>query len=146
LELVGKNEVSAFYKDFAHSPSKLKATLDAVSEQFPDRKLVACMELHTFSSLNSDFLKEYHSGMDKAAIAIVFYSAHALEIKKMPPLSQDLIKQSFGRDDLMIFTDKDQLITFLQSLDWKDKNLLMMSSGGYDGLDFVNLSKELGIG
>jgi UDP-N-acetylmuramate: L-alanyl-gamma-D-glutamyl-meso-diaminopimelate ligase len=145
LELVGKNDVSAFYKDFAHSPSKLKATLDAVSEQFPDMKLVACMELHTFSSLNSDFLKEYRSGMDKADIAIVFYSAHALEIKKMPPLSPDLIKQYFGRDDLMIFTDKDQLIAFLQSLAWKDQNLLMMSSGGYDGLDFVELAGHLGI-
>jgi UDP-N-acetylmuramate: L-alanyl-gamma-D-glutamyl-meso-diaminopimelate ligase len=145
LELVGKNDFSAFYKDFAHSPSKLKATLDAVSEQFPDRKLLACMELHTFSSLNSDFLKQYHSAMYKADIAIVYYSAHALEIKKMPPLSTDLIKQSFGRDDLKIFTDRDLLTVFLKTQSWKNQNLLMMSSGDYDGLDFINLSKELGI-
>ncbi|MEI6852092.1 MAG: Mur ligase family protein [Bacteroidota bacterium] len=145
LELVGRNSDAAFYKDFAHSPSKLKATLDAVSEQFPDRRLVACMELHTYSSLNSDFLKEYHSAMDKADIAIVYYSAHALEIKKMPPLSPDLIRQSFGRDDLMIFTDRNSLVEFLQTQIWKNQNLLMMSSGGYDGLDFVGLSKQLRI-
>jgi UDP-N-acetylmuramate: L-alanyl-gamma-D-glutamyl-meso-diaminopimelate ligase len=145
LELVIKNEHAAFYKDFAHSPSKLKATLDAVSEQFPDRKLVACMELHTFSSLNSDFLKQYRFAMDKADIAIVFYSAHALEIKKMPPLSKDLIKQSFGRDDLMIFTERDQLTDFLRTQNWKNQNLLMMSSGNYDGLDFNALAKDLGM-
>jgi UDP-N-acetylmuramate: L-alanyl-gamma-D-glutamyl-meso-diaminopimelate ligase len=145
LELVSKNEHAAFYKDFAHSPSKLKATLDAVSEQFPDRKLLACMELHTFSSLNSDFLKQYRSAMDKADIAIVFYSAHALEIKKMPPLSKNLIKQSFGRDGLMIFTDRDQLTDFLQTQNWKNQNLLMMSSGNYDGLDFNVLADKIGI-
>ena len=134
-----------FYKDFAHSPSKLKATLDAVSEQFPDRKLVACMELHTYSSLNRDFLKQYHSGMDKADIAAVYYSAHALEIKKMPPLSEDLVRESFGRDDLMIFTDMNRLIAFLETQSWKNQNLLMMSSGGYDGLNFVELAGNLGI-
>jgi UDP-N-acetylmuramate: L-alanyl-gamma-D-glutamyl-meso-diaminopimelate ligase len=145
LELVGRSSDAAFYKDFAHSPSKLKATLDAVSEQFPDRRLVACMELHTYSSLNGDFLKEYHSAMDKANIAIVYYSAHALEIKKMPPLSPDLIRQSFGRDDLMIFTDRDSLVEFLQTQIWKNQNLLMMSSGGYDGLDFNALAVQLGL-
>ncbi len=145
LELVGKNSGAAFYKDFAHSPSKLKASLDAVSEQFPERKLVACMELHTYSSLNSDFLQEYHAAMDKADVAIVYYSAHALEIKKMPPLSQELIKRSFGRNDLLIFTDRDQLTAFLKTQTWKNQNLLMMSSGGYDGLDFAGLSQQLQI-
>jgi UDP-N-acetylmuramate: L-alanyl-gamma-D-glutamyl-meso-diaminopimelate ligase len=145
LELVGKNADAAFYKDFAHSPSKLKATLDAVSEQFPERKLVACMELHTYSSLNNDFLKEYHNAMNQADIAIVYYSAHALEIKKMPPLSPEMIKQSFGRNNLKIFTDREQLTAFLQTQTWKNRNLLMMSSGGYDGLDFIGLSKQLGI-
>ncbi len=145
LELIVKNEHTAFYKDFAHSPSKLKATLNAVKEQFSSRKLVACMELHTFSSLNSNFLKEYHGGMDAADVAVVYYSAHALEIKKMPPLSHPLIKDSFGRSDLLIFTDKVALIAYLKTLDWHNQNLLMMSSGGYDGLDFVELGRELGI-
>lgn len=143
LELIAKKQTCAFYKDFAHSPSKLKATIDAVKEQFPVRKLLACMELHTFSSLNRDFLKEYHSGMDKADVAVVFYSVHALEIKKMPTISHDLIKESFGRDDLMIFNDKNQLIDFLISQHWENQNLLMMSSGNYEGLDFKYLSDQI---
>lgn len=145
LELLGKNENSAFYKDFAHSPSKLKATIEAVKEQFPQRELVACMELHTYSSLNSDFLEQYKGCMQKADKAIVFYSAHALEIKKMPPLPENKVKASFGRDDIMVFTNKEKLAEYLESLDWKGKNLLMMSSGSFDGLDFVGFAKKIGI-
>jgi UDP-N-acetylmuramate: L-alanyl-gamma-D-glutamyl-meso-diaminopimelate ligase len=145
LELVGKNENSAFYKDFAHSPSKLKATIEAAKEQFPQRELVACMELHTYSSLNSDFLDHYNACMEKADKAIVFYSAHALEIKKMPPLPENKVKESFGREDIMVFTNKEKLIKYLESLEWNGKNLLMMSSGNFDGLDFISFAKKLGI-
>jgi len=143
LELLGKNENSAFYKDFAHSPSKLKATIEAVKEQFPQRELVACMELHTYSSLNSDFLEQYKGCMQKADKAIVFYSAHALEIKKMPPLPENKVIASFGRDDIMVFTNKEKLAAYLESLDWKGKNLLMMSSGSFDGLDLKGLVEEI---
>jgi len=146
LELLGKSEDSAFYKDFAHSPSKLKATIEAVKEQFPQRELVACMELHTYSSLNSDFLEHYHACMEKADKAIVFYSAHALEIKKMPPLPENKVKKSFGRDDIMVFTNKDKLVEFLESLHWKGKNLLMMSSGSFDGLDLKGFAEKMGGG
>jgi len=145
LELVGKNENSAFYKDFAHSPSKLKATIEAVKEQFPQRELVACMELHTYSSLNSDFLDHYNACMEKADKAIVFYSAHALEIKKMPPLPENKVKESFGREDIMVFTNKEELVKYLESLEWKGKNLLMMSSGNFDGLDLKAFSEKLEI-
>ncbi|HNZ42342.1 MAG TPA: Mur ligase family protein [Bacteroidales bacterium] len=145
LELLGKNEDSAFYKDFAHSPSKLRATIDAVKEQFPQRELVACMELHTYSSLNSDFLEQYKGCMQKADKAIVFYSAHALEIKKMPPLPENKVKGSFGRDDITVFTNKEKLVEYLESLDWKGKNLLMMSSGSFDGLDLLEFVKNLEI-
>ena len=144
LELVAKNPHAAFYKDFAHSPSKLKATIEAMKEQYPMRRLLACMELHTFSSLNNDFLKQYHAGMIKADTAVVYYSAHALELKKMPPLEPESIRGCFGRSDLMIFTDKESLTEFLKSQHWHDQNLLMMSSGGYDGLDFALLAAELG--
>ncbi len=143
LELLGKNENSAFYKDFAHSPSKLKATIEAVKEQFPQRELVACMELHTYSSLNSDFLEQYKGCMQKADKAIVFYSAHALEIKKMPPLPENKVKGSFGRDDIMVFTNKEKLADYLESLVWKGKNLLMMSSGSFDGLDLKELAEKM---
>lgn len=143
LELLEKSDDSAFYKDFAHSPSKLKATIEAVKEQFPHRKLVACFELHTYSSLNNDFLEQYKGCMHKADKAIVFYSAHALEIKKMPPLPEIKVKGSFGRDDIMVFTNKEKLVDYLESLDWKGKNLLMMSSGNFDGLDLKALAEKI---
>ena len=81
--------------------------------------------------------------MEKADKAIVFYSAHALEIKKMPPLPENKVKESFGRGDIIVFTDKEKLVKFLESHEWKDKNLLMMSSGSFDGLDFFEWSKNL---
>ncbi|HOY31363.1 MAG TPA: Mur ligase family protein [Bacteroidales bacterium] len=145
LELVAKNDHSALYKDFAHSPSKLKATIEAAKEQYPERCLVACMELHTYSSLNSDFLEQYKGCMQKADKAIVFYSSHALEIKKMPPLHEKKVKESFDRDDILVFTNKEKLVEYLESFDWKGKNLLMMSSGSFDGMDLKTLSEELGI-
>jgi len=144
LELLVKSEKSAFYKDFAHSPSKLKATIEAVKEQFPQRELVACMELHTYSSLNSGFLEQYKGCMHKADKAIVFYSTHALEIKKMPPLPENKVKASFGREDIMVFTNKGKLVEYLESLDWKGKNLLMMSSGSFDGLDIKEFAEKMG--
>ncbi len=143
LELIAKNGHSAFYKDFAHSPSKLKATIDAVKEQYPDRKLVACMELHTYSSLNGEFLKQYHDCMKNADEAIVFYSAHALEIKKMPPIPEELVRASFGRDDLLVYTRKDNLVDYIINQKWGNKNLLMMSSGDFGGLDFKEFSEKL---
>ncbi|MEI6124240.1 MAG: Mur ligase family protein [Bacteroidota bacterium] len=145
LELISKNAESAFYKDFAHSPSKLQATINATKEQYPHRKLVACMELHTYSSLNSDFLKQYEHAMNDADIAIVYYSSHALQIKNMPPLPQELVCKSFGRTDLKVFNCKDDLVSFLTTMQWKNKNLLMMSSGGFDNLDFKDLANRLPI-
>ncbi len=145
LELISKNETTACYKDFAHSPSKLQATINAAKEQYPERQLIACMELHTYSSLNSDFLKQYKDAMKDADVAVVFYSSHALEIKKMPPLAAELVKSSFGRSDLHVFNVKDELIAFLEAIEWKNKNLLMMSSGGFDNLDFKELAINLQI-
>lgn len=136
LETVFKNEHSALYKDFAHSPSKLKATVAAVKEQFPDRKLVACMELHTFSSLNPEFLKEYAGCMDEADVPVVYYNQHTLQMKRMPDLSPDQVKTAFANENLIIITEKERLLELLQSLHWQGSNLLMMSSGSFDGLDW----------
>ena len=141
LELVATGKHSTLYKDFAHSPSKLKATTQAVHEQFPNRKLVAVMELHTYSSLNKDFLKEYNGAMNTADIAVVYCSSHAMEIKKMPPLDEKLIKSSFKRKDLLIFNKPEQLTEFLAEQKWKNTNLLMMSSGSFDGLDWKALAE-----
>jgi len=136
LETVFNNENSALFKDFAHSPSKLKATVAAVKEQFPERKLVACMELHTFSSLNPEFLKEYAGCMDEADVPIVYYNQHTLEMKRMPNLSPEQVKAAFGKDSVIVITEKDKLVELLQSLHWQGSNLLMMSSGSFDGLDW----------
>ncbi len=142
LELVTKNNHFAFYKDFAHSPSKLKATTAAVKTQFPKRKLIACMELHTFSSLNEDFLKEYNGSMANADKAFVYFNPHTIEHKKLKPISVEQVKSAFG-GNVEIFTNSSQLIDELKNQNWTDANLLMMSSGNFDGVDFNKLGVEL---
>ena len=139
LELVKSEATSAVYKDFAHSPSKLKATSAAMKKQFADRKLVACMELHTFSSLNEEFLQQYAHCMDEPDTAIVYFSPAAIAHKKLEPITKEQVNAAFAREDLMVFTDSQKLQEYLQSLDWNDLNLLMMSSGNFDGIDFEAL-------
>lgn len=142
LERIGNNNTCSVFKDFAHSPSKLKATIQAVKDQFPERKLIACMELHTYSSLSSGFLEEYGSCMDRADIAIVYYSRHALQIKQLPDLSPDDISKAFKKDDIQVFNDSKALAGFLFSLNVDHTNLLMMSSGNFDGIDLKQLSQR----
>jgi len=139
LELVKKTASSALYKDFAHSPSKLKATSSAMKKQFSNRKLVACMELHTFSSLNEEFLKEYTESMDKPDIAIVYFSPGAIAHKKLEPITHQQVLTAFGRKDLLVFTDSEKLETYLNNLNWENTNLLMMSSGTFEGMNLENL-------
>jgi UDP-N-acetylmuramate: L-alanyl-gamma-D-glutamyl-meso-diaminopimelate ligase len=139
LELVKKTASSAVYKDFAHSPSKLKATSSAMKKQFSNRKLVACMELHTFSSLNEEFLKEYKGSMDKPDTAIVYFSPSAIAHKKLEPINKEQVLTAFGRNDLLVFTDSEKLETYLNNLNWKNTNLLMMSSGTFEGMNLENL-------
>lgn len=143
LELVYKNEHFNFYKDFAHSPSKLKATTSAVKEQFKERKLVACMELHTFSSLTEEFLNEYKGAMNTADVAIVYFNPHTIEHKKLKAITVDQVKKAFDREDLLVFTQSSDVTSFLKSQNWKNKVLLMMSSGNFDGVDFKALASEL---
>ena len=139
LELVKKTASSAIYKDFAHSPSKLKATSSAMKKQFSNRKLVACMELHTFSSLNEEFLKEYKGSMDKPDTAIVYFSPKAIAHKKLEPITAEQVLAAFGRKDLLVFTDTIKLEKYLNDLNWKNTNLLMMSSGTFEGMNLENL-------
>ncbi|RZV61716.1 MAG: peptidoglycan synthetase [Flavobacteriaceae bacterium] len=136
LEKIAESNNSVIYKDFAHSPSKVAATTNAVKEQYQDRTLVACLELHTYSSLNAEFLKEYKGALDAADTAVVFYSPHAVKIKKLEEVTHEQIASAFERDDLIIYTNPDDFKEFLfaQSLD--NKALLLMSSGNYGGLDF----------
>ena len=143
LELVKKTEHSVVYKDFAHSPSKLMATTSAFKEQYPDRKLVACMELHTFSSLNAKFLSEYNGTMESADEAYVYYSPHTIEHKKLAPISEQQVKDAFGTSNVQVFTDSSTLVDALKKMDWNETNLLLMTSGNFDGVDFKVLSDEL---
>jgi UDP-N-acetylmuramate: L-alanyl-gamma-D-glutamyl-meso-diaminopimelate ligase len=143
LELVSKSGSFNFYKDFAHSPSKLKATTAAVRKQFPTRHLVACMELHTFSSLNEEFLKQYAGSMDLADEAIVYYNPHTIAHKKLKEISPETVHACFGKKDLKVLTDSSQVTDYLKSKKWDNSVLLMMTSGNFDGVDFNLLASEL---
>lgn len=143
LELVKQTDNSVFYKDFAHSPSKLKATTAALKQQFPERKLVACMELHTFSSLNKTFLAHYEGAMETADRAIVYYNPHTLEHKKLPPITPQEVKEAFAGKNVEVFTDAAMVKEALKGENWSKANLLMMTSGNFDGMDFKELAVEL---
>tara|TARA_B100001758_G_scaffold247889_1_gene268209 strand:+ start:6708 stop:8033 length:1326 start_codon:yes stop_codon:yes gene_type:complete len=141
LELVKKNETCSIYKDFAHSPSKLKATSSAMKKQFKDRELVACMELHTFSSLNEKFLEQYKGCMDEPDKAIVYFSPESISHKKLNPITKQQVHTAFNREDLLVFTDIKELEKYLKSLNLYNQNLLLMSSGNFNGIDFTKLMK-----
>ena len=138
LELLKKSKNSSIYKDFAHSPSKLKATIKAMRQQFKNRNLVACMELHTFSSLNEKFLKQYKDSMSDADTAIIYFNPDAIAHKKLNAITKKQVHNAFNRDDLMVFTSSKELEKHLKHQNWKNKNLLMMSSGNFNG---INLQK-----
>ena len=143
LELLAKNSATAVYKDFAHSPSKLKATIDAVKQQFPDRQLISVIELHTFSSLNKDFLKEYEGSMNIADEAIVFIDQHTFSQKRIEPYDETAVKNAFGNEKLKFFNNPDIMVGFLQDINYKGKNLLLMSSGNFGGIDLNKLAKHV---
>ena len=145
LELVSKTNEFSFYKDFAHSPSKLKATTQAVKKQFEKREILACMELHTFSSLNETFLAEYNGAMNDADEAIVYFNPHTIAHKKLKPITEEQVLNYFNREDLRIFTNSNDLVIYLKSKSLKNHVLLMMSSGNFDGIDFKQLSTELNL-
>ncbi|MDC1197986.1 Mur ligase family protein [Algibacter sp.] len=141
LEKIAESKNSVAYKDFAHSPSKVEATTNAVKEQYENRTLVACLELHTYSSLNAEFLKEYNGALDAADVAVVFYSPQAVEIKKLEEVTHQQIANAFQREDLIIYTNPDNFKDFLFSQNFDEKALLLMSSGNYGGLDFEAVKK-----
>lgn len=143
LELFASNDSTSIYWDFAHSPSKLKATIDAVCSRYPNRKLVACMELHTFSSLNKSFLAQYANTMDEADFPMVYFNPHTIEHKKLDNITPDMVLRGFANENIAVFTDSDSLIIRLKEIDWSNKNLLLMSSGNFNGVDVRALAKEL---
>lgn len=142
LEKIAENEETVIFKDFAHSPSKVEATTRAVREQYADRKLLACLELHTYSSLNEDFLKEYLGTLEQADEAVVFYSPNAVKIKRLKEVSEAQIAKAFQRKDLLIYTEPEAFRDFLFTKNLENTAVLLMSSGNYGGLDFDDV-KEL---
>ena len=136
LEKIAETNNAVAYKDFAHSPSKVQATTQAVKKQYPNKKLIACLELHTYSSLNAEFLTQYQGALDAADVAVVFYSPDAVAIKKLEEISKEQIETAFKRDDLIVYTNPEEFKSFLVVQEFGDSVLLLMSSGNYGGLDF----------
>jgi UDP-N-acetylmuramate: L-alanyl-gamma-D-glutamyl-meso-diaminopimelate ligase len=134
LELVKSEPGKVVYRDFAHSPSKLKATIGAVREQFPGWNLIACMELHTFSSLNAQFLDEYKGSMDEADQAFVYFNPHTIAHKKLEPITTNQVCRAFGRSGLQTFSDPASLFAAVQASTIDKTVILMMSSGTFDGV------------
>jgi UDP-N-acetylmuramate: L-alanyl-gamma-D-glutamyl-meso-diaminopimelate ligase len=143
LEILEKGNNTSIFKDFAHAPSKLKATTNAVKKQFEDRKLVAVLELHTFSSLNKEFLSQYHDTFKHADEPIVYYNLQTIEHKNLEPISEEDIKKAFNSPNLRVFTSNDLLKEYLLKSNWKNKNLLLMSSGNFGGLNLTELAKKI---
>ena len=143
LELVKENDNVAIYKDFAHSPSKLKATISALKNQFPDRELVAAMELHTFSSLTSEFLLQYKGAMDMADLPIVYFNPKTIEHKGLKEITKEQVFSAFDREDIIICNKSSEVIDYIRTIKWENTNLLMMSSGNFDGINFDELANKL---
>ncbi|MDG1805001.1 Mur ligase family protein [Flavicella sp.] len=144
LEKIAETKSTVVFKDFAHSPSKVKATTTAVKNQYNSRTVLACLELHTYSSLNAEFLKEYVGALDKADKAVVFYSPSAVKIKQLENVSEEQIRDAFQREDLMVYTDPKEFKEFLFAQKLDDTALLLMSSGNYGGLDFEEVKEFVG--
>ena len=143
LEKSGENEQTIIFRDFAHAPSKVKATIEALDSQFPDRRLIAVLELHTFSSLNKEFMTEYDGSLEAADNAVVFYSNHALQQKGMPELKKEMVLDGFNKKDLSVVSNKEDLQKWLDLQNYKKANLVLMSSGNFDGLDVNKLSEKI---
>lgn len=142
LQKVTETTGFTMFKDFAHSPSKLKATTKAVKEQFSNRKVVACMELHTFSSLRQDFLPLYEHAMDAADVALVYFSPKVVAHKKLAPITKEMVQAGF-KGDVIVVNETSEVLQFINEIDWHDSVLLMMSSGNFDGIDYDQLGSEI---
>ncbi len=143
LEKVRENSVSTIYKDFAHAPSKVKATVKAVKEISPERDLIACLELHTYSSLSKKFLPQYKDSMKSAQLQIVYYNPEKMKGRNLEPLVESDIKESFNNPGIVVFDNAGKLEEFLGRQSLRNKDLLMMSSGNFGGLDLSKLSEKL---
>ncbi|HOW09664.1 MAG TPA: Mur ligase family protein [Bacteroidales bacterium] len=143
LQKLDENDRGIFYYDFAHAPSKVKATVEAVSSRYPGRNIVACFELHTFSSLNTGFIPFYRNTLGKATRAYVYFNPRQFEIKKLEPLSKDDVKLAFGGDNVEVFDNSAEMLTAIRHANFDNPVYLFMSSGDFNGCDLRSLSREL---
>lgn len=143
LEKIGENATTTIYKDFAHAPSKVKATVKAMKEIYPSRDLIACLELHSYSSLNKKFIPQYRDSLKAAQVPVVFFDPEKVKLKKLEALSESDILSAFASSNLKVFTDVEKLEVFLLEQSWKNKNLLMMSSGNFGGLRLPALAEKI---
>ncbi|GAA0880337.1 Mur ligase family protein [Algoriphagus jejuensis] len=141
-EILASSKNGILFRDFAHAPSKLKATVNAVKNQFPERRLISVQELHTYSSLNQEFLPNYAESMDAADTAVIYLNPHAVALKKLKLMDQATLREGFKRADLILFTESQALKEYLNSQNYTNTNLLLMSSGNYDNLDLEPLKAK----
>lgn len=143
LELLASNHNINIYRDFAHAPSKVKASVEAVKQQFPDRTLFGILELHTFSSLNEAFMPQFNGTFDQVDVGVVFYSNHALALKRMPELSAEKVLDGFNKPGLIVLNQKSDLQNWLSKQNFNNSNILFMSSGNFDGIDIHSFAQQI---
>jgi UDP-N-acetylmuramate: L-alanyl-gamma-D-glutamyl-meso-diaminopimelate ligase len=143
LQRLCRNKNGDAYLDFAHSPSKVKATVEAIAARYPGRDIIACLELHTYSSLNIGFLPQYHITLEKASFPFVYFNPHATILKKLPSLSIDEVKKAFGNTNIMVFDNSAEMFLFIRKQTFRNPVYLFMSSGDFDGINLQEMSEEL---
>lgn len=143
LQLLAQNTATSVYLDFAHAPTKVNATTMAMKNQYPERELVAVLELHTYSSLNAGFLQHYKDSMLTPDRAMVYFNPKTIEHKKLPPLTRKQVRDAFGRQDLEVSNSADELMKELREMNWDNKNLVIMTSGNFDGQDLEKLASNI---
>ncbi|MDD4198768.1 MAG: Mur ligase family protein [Paludibacter sp.] len=143
MQKISETDTSVAFKDFAHSPSKLRTTVHAVRLQYPDKKLIACMELHTFSSLTGSFLPQYAGCMEEADVAFVYFNPEVIKHKGLTPIDPEKVKQAFGGSNLSVYTDTEALQAKLRNMNYDNTALLLMTSGNFSGINLVEFAKEL---
>lgn len=139
LQNLKENSKGIVYLDFAHSPSKVKATVEAVVSRYPEREVIACLELHTYSSLNADFLPLYEGTLTNASTAFVYFNPHAIALKKLKPISKEIVSKAFGGDNIHVYDNSEELFTYIKSQNYLCPVYLFMSSGDFDGFDLAEL-------
>jgi UDP-N-acetylmuramate: L-alanyl-gamma-D-glutamyl-meso-diaminopimelate ligase len=139
LQKLKENENGIVYLDFAHSPSKVKATVDAIVARYPGRKIIACLELHTYSSLNEEFLPNYNGTLSNATVALVYFNPHALEIKKLKVFSKEAVSKAFGSQNIRVYNNSEEMFSFIKVQDYSCPVYLFMSSGDFNGFDITGL-------